>query len=344
MNISPDRLQAYCEDLLIAAGLSTEDAKIVAEVLLVTSLEGIDTHGVSRLPIYLSRLQSGRINTCPVPRVEKTGAATATIDGDNGLGQLIAVQAMATAIELAQAAGMACVTVNNSNHFGASSYYCEMAAAADMIGIAFTNTPPGIPPWGGRSAYFGTNPIAFAFPGSEHPVVIDMSSSVAARGNIIQAAKDGRSIPAGWAIDVNGLPTTDAKEALAGAVLPMGGPKGYAMALAVEFLAGVLSGAAVGKHVGWIYDESLEPVNIGHCFMVIQIERFMPIATFMDRTATMLAEIKEVPLSAGCEHILIPGERRKKIALTREDQGIPMNQALIDELNQFAARWGVELL
>lgn len=341
MNIPYKQLQPYCKDLLSAAGMSASDADIVAKILVATSLEGVDTHGVSRLPIYLSRILNGRINPRAVPQITKTGPATAVVDGNNGLGQVVAFKSMETAIEMARETGVACVTAKNSNHFGASSYYCEMASAENMIGIAFTNTPSGIPPWGGRGAYFGTNPIAFAFPGTDIPVVVDMSSSVVARGNIIQAAKDGKTIPPGWAIDAEGMPTTDAKKALSGAVLPMAGAKGYAMALAVEFFAGVLSGAAVGPHVGWIYDDKLEPANVGHCFLAIQVERFMPVIDFMERTHSMISEIKAIPLADGHEQILIPGERRKRNAEKREQQGIPVSQALADELNQFAKQWNI---
>jgi len=341
MDVPYAQLKIYCKDLLSAAGMSAADADIVAQILVATSLEGVDTHGVSRLPIYLSRILNGRMNPRAVPRITKTGPATAVVDGDNGLGQVVAVKSMETAIELARETGVACVTAKNSNHFGASSYYCEMAAAENMIGIAFTNTPSGIPPWGGRSAYFGTNPIAFAFPGDDIPIVVDMSSSVVARGNIIQAAKEGKAIPQGWAIDDTGMPTTDAKKALSGAVLPMAGAKGYAMALAVELFAGILSGAAVGPHVGWIYDDKLEPANIGHCFFAIQVERFMPVIDFMERANAMISEIKAVPLADGCDQILIPGERRKRNAEQREQRGVPVSQALADELNQFAAQWNV---
>lgn len=138
----------------------------------------------------------------------------------------------------------------HSNHFGAASYYCKMAARRQMVGMAFTNTPPGIPPWGGRRPYFGTNPIAFAFPTDKYPVVVDMSSSTVARGNIILAAKEGRDIPPGWTIDAEGRPTTDPKKALEGVVLPVGGAKGYALALAVEVMSGIISGSAYGPEVG----------------------------------------------------------------------------------------------
>ncbi|MFZ5648141.1 MAG: Ldh family oxidoreductase [Bacillota bacterium] len=339
-----EKLFAFCQSLLTGAGVPEEDAAIVADVLVDTSLEGIDTHGVSRLPIYLTRIQNGRINARPDIKVDRTAPGLANVDGDNGLGQLVGVRSMQVAINLAEEAGIGAVATKHSNHFGSSSYFCKMASSSGMVGMAFTNTPSGIPPWGGKQAYFGTNPIAFAFPGKEQPVVIDMSSSTVARGNIILAAKEGRPIPEGWAIDSQGRPTTDAKAALDGAVLPMAGPKGYAMALAVEILSGVLSGSAYGPRVGWIYDESTEPVDIGHFFLAIDINRLMPMTQFLTRMDHMIGEIKNSPRAEGVNEILIPGERRTRNAGKRGTEGIPVSQQLLGELNKLAVDFGIKPL
>lgn len=344
MNFTSEKLLTFCSNLLQGVGVPKADADIVADVLVDTSLEGLDTHGISRLPIYTTRIQNGRINPKANIKVDKTAPAVAVIDGDNGLGQLVGVKAMEVAINLAKEAGMGGVTVKHSNHYGASAYFCKQAADAGMIGLAFTNTPSGIPPWGGRESYFGTNPIAFGFPGEEQPVVVDMSSSIVARGNIILAAKQGKDIPEGWAIDKDGKPTTDAKAALAGAVLPMAGPKGYAMALAVEIMAGVLSGSAVGKEVGWIYDESTKPVDIGHSFIALDVSKFMPLDAFKDRMQQMIKAIKETPKAEGVTEIFIPGERRTAKANTRKQEGIPVPDQLLNELNQLAESAGVPTL
>jgi len=336
-----EKVTGFCQKLLQGAGVSAEDASIVADVLVDTSLEGIDTHGISRLPIYLTRIQNGRINAKPVIKVDQTSPSLANVDGDNGLGQLVAVRSMQVAVNLAREAGVGAVATRHSNHYGASSYYCKMASSNGMVGMAFTNTPSGIPPWGGKQAYFGTNPIAFAFPGKEQPVVIDMSSSTVARGNIILAAKEGKTIPEGWAIDSQGRPTTDAKAALAGAVLPMAGPKGYAMALAVEILSGILSGSAYGPRVGWIYDDSTDPVDIGHFFLAIDLGKIMPLGEFLGRLDRMIGEIKGSPKAEGVQEIHIPGERRHNAAGKRQREGIPVPDQLLAELNQLAGELGV---
>lgn len=338
---SPDKVFKFCQSLLQGAGVPAEDAAIVTDVLLDTSLEGIDTHGISRLPVYLTRIQNGRINSRPDIKVDRSSPALANVDGDNGLGQLVAVRSMQVAIKMARETGMGAVATKHSNHFGASSFYCKMASASGMAGMAFTNTPSGIPPWGGKQAYFGTNPTAFAFPGKNMPVVVDMSSSTVARGNIILAAKEGRPIPEGWAIDSQGRPTTDAKAALEGAVLPMAGPKGYAMALAVEILSGILSGSAYGPQVGWIYDDSTKPVNIGHFFLAIDIGKLMPLQDFNFRMDHMVQEIKASPKADGVEEILIPGERRFRTAEKRRRGGIPISDQLLGELNELAGEFGI---
>ncbi|SFR09638.1 Ldh family oxidoreductase [Desulfoscipio geothermicus] len=340
--IPAEYVQKFCAHLLEGTGVPREDAEIVATVLVDTSLDGIDTHSISRLPVYLTRLQNGRINARPNIKPTRTAPSVVVLDGDNGLGQLVSVRAMEKAIETARETGVGVVSARHSNHFGAATYYCKMAADAGMIGMAFTNSPPGIPPWGGKKPYFGTNPISFGFPKKGDPVVVDMSSSTVARGNIILAAKEDRPIPEGWAIDADGRPTTDAQEALKGAVLPIGGPKGYALALAVEILSGVVSGAAYGSHVGWIYDDSLEPVNIGHFFIAMNIEPLMPMHEYMVRMEQMVSEIKAVPKAQGCDHILLPGERKQMKAIQRLREGIPVNARLLNELNNIATSLGVE--
>lgn len=341
LNYPVDKVQQFCHELLVATGVPDEDANIVASVLIDTSLEGIDTHGITRLPIYLSRLQSGRINAKPNVTVVKSGAL-AKIDGDNGLGQLVALRAMEAALEQAREFGIGLAVAKRSNHYGASSYFCKMATQQGMIGFTFTNAPSAISPWGGRRPYFGTNPIAFGFPNQDFPVVVDLSSSHVARGNVILALNEGRSIPLGWAIDKEGRPTTDPKEALEGAVLPVGGAKGYALALAVEVMAGILSGSAIGDEVGFIYDHNTEPADVGHSFIAIDVSRLMPDDMFQDRMSGMIKGIKSIPLAEGSEEIRIPGEKRQRTAQGRARSGIPVNEALLRELNEAAVKLGVQ--
>ncbi|AGA70516.1 malate/lactate dehydrogenase [Desulfitobacterium dichloroeliminans LMG P-21439] len=333
----------FCKRLLEASGVPVADAEIVSSIMVDTSLEGVDTHGISRLPVYLKCLLNGRIN--PKPNIGKNiNAAVASVDGDNGLGQLVAYRAMNIAIDLAKMYGIGFVTAKNSNHFGAASTYCKMATEHQMIGQAYTNSPSAIPPWGGRTAYFGTNPISYGFPNSDHPIVIDMSSSIVARGNIILAAKENKPIPEGWAIDKYGNPTTNARDALDGAVLPVGGAKGYALALAGEVMSGIISGSAYGTHVGWIYDERSDSVNIGHSFMAMDISKLLPVEEYTQRLGNMICEIKEIPRADGIHEIRIPGERRQVTAEKRKNEGIPITDGLLQELNALAENLGIPTL
>jgi LDH2 family malate/lactate/ureidoglycolate dehydrogenase len=210
-----------------------------------------------------------------------------------------------------------------------------------MALIATTNSPPGIAPWGGKKAYFGTNPIAFGFPTrQEPPVIVDMSSSVVARGRIMLAAMEGQAIPEGWAMDEEGVETTDAAAALKGAVLPLGGAKGYALAMAVEVMSGVLSGAAFGPHVNNLYKDDDPPANVGHSFILLDVSRWMPLHDYYARMDQLLEEIKESPRAKGTQEILYPGERRHRTYL-KMARGIILPSAVQEELEGLAREYKV---
>lgn len=330
---NPVELKIFCQHVFEKLGVPGEDAYIAADALIRANLEGVDSHGISRLAIYAKRMKEGRINAVPSIEVEKKGESVLLVNGDNGLGQIVAAHAVKEGIALAKKTGLAAVAVRHSNHFGTASYYCQMACEQGLGAMAFTNSPSGIPPWGGKRAFFGTNPIAFGFPtGSDVPVIIDMSTSVVARGKIILAAKQGQPIPKGWAIDEEGRETENAKDALRGAVLPLGGAKGYALALAIEILTGVLSGAAFGPHVHNMYEEHNEKSNIGHFFILFDIEKFMSLDQFTLLIDQFLEEVKSVPLAEGVNEILYPGERRAKEYRYRSQKGINLSDEVEKEL------------
>lgn len=337
----PGELTRFCADVLAHLGVPEDDARGAADSLVRANLEGTDSHGVSRLPIYARRLREGRISARPDIRTERDGAVL-RVDGDNGLGQVVSCRALEGAIPVAKEAGIAGVAVRHSNHFGTAAYYCRMACREGVAMIATTNSPPGIAPWGGRRAYLGTNPLAFGYPRREEPhVVVDLSSSVVARGNIILAAREGCEIPGDWAMNAEGRPTTDAVAALEGAMLPLGGAKGYALAMAVEILSGVLTGAAFGPHVNNLYRDDEPPADVGHNFILIDIARWMPCEQYHERMEQFLEEIKEVPLAEGAEEILYPGERRHRTYLRKSKEGITLPVTARDELAQLAREYGV---
>ena len=218
-------------------------------------------------------------------RVEQLRPAVLSVDACNGLGQAQGVKTLRRLMPLARQYGLASATIRRSQHFGALSYYCNLAAAEKMVLLAMTNCEPAMSPEGACEAYFGTNPIAVSFPtGKGYPLRIDMATSITARGNIVSAAKAGRPIPEGWALDVDGRPTTNAAAALAGTVLAMGGHKGAAMAMMVELFSGVLSGAAVGSDIGSMYKDMDRAQNVGHFFCLFDLAAFMDVDVMQDRT------------------------------------------------------------
>ncbi len=337
----PSELKGFCEGVFVSLGMAHEDARVAADSLVRANLEGTDSHGISRLDIYSRRMREGRISANPEVKIERSGSML-RVDGGNALGQVASYHALQAAIPAAKEAGIAGVVVRNSNHFGTAAYYCQMACRESMALIATTNSPPGIAPWGGKRAYFGTNPIAFGFPSREEPhVIVDMSSSIVARGKIILAAKEGLPIPEEWAIDEEGLETTDAAAALKGAMLPLGGAKGYALALAVEMMSGVLSGAAFGPRVNNLYKDGDPPADVGHCFILVDVSHWMPLEEYYARVEQFLEEIKASPRAKDVEEILYPGERRYRTYLKHVAEGLALPMAVREELERLAKEYRV---
>lgn len=331
----------FCKKVFVRLGMPEADTGVAADSLVRADLEGNESHGISRLPIYAKRMREGRIAACPSIGFEKFGSVL-KVDGGGGLGQVVAYRAVEAAIPLAQESGLTGVFVRNSNHFGTAAYYCQQACRNNVVMIAMTNSPPGIPPWGGKKAFFGTNPIAFGFPTrKDPPVIIDMSSSVVARGKIILANKTGSPIPSGWAIDENGVPTTDPAAALRGAVLPLGGAKGYALAMAIELMCGVLSGASYGPHVNNLYKDGDPAANVGHSFILLDISKWMSLEDYFDVLDGLLLEVKNIPSAKGADEIFYPGERRHKKYAERSVKGLAVAQEVIDELTCLGEELGV---
>ncbi|MFC4597557.1 Ldh family oxidoreductase [Cohnella hongkongensis] len=341
MNAS--ELSSFGRQVLTRLGMPESDARIAADSLVRADLEGNESHGISRLPIYARRMQEGRIAANPDIAFDETGVVL-KVNGGNGLGQVVAYRAIERAIPLARTYGLAGVFVRGSNHFGTAAYFCQQACEADLAMMAMTNSPPGIPPWGGKQAFFGTNPVAFGFPRREAPpIIVDMSSSVVARGKIILANKTGSPIPSGWAIDENGADTTDPAAALRGAVLPLGGAKGYALAMAIEVMCSVLGGAAFGPHVNNLYKDGDPPANVGHSFILFDMVKWMDKDDYFDRLDDLVREVKQVPRAAGSDEIHYPGERRHARHSERSASGLSISPEVANELRQLGDRLGVEL-
>lgn len=344
--VPAEQLEAFAAAVMQAVGLSAADAATVAWALVEANLEGIDTHGVSRLAIYARRVKAGLAASAPAMRLEHPAPAVGLLDAANALGPVAAVAAMDEAVRLAQQYGLGMVAVAHTNHAAALSTYTERAAAQGCFAFMVCNTPPGMPPWGGTKALLGTNPLAFAAPGpraGDPPVVVDMATTVVARGNIMMAARQGQPIPEGWAIDGAGNPTTDAQAALSGSVLPMAGPKGYALALMVEMLAATLSGAGWGPQVHSPYDDWTQPTDAGIWCLAIHLGPLMAPETYTERLGGLLDAIHAAPAAPG-QTIRVPGERRAEVRAARRAAGIPLDAATRRELDALATEVGVALL
>ncbi|WP_069802551.1 Ldh family oxidoreductase [Thermogemmatispora onikobensis] len=336
-------LERFATAVMEAVGLPGADARTVAWALVTANLEGIDTHGVSRLALYARRVRAGLAAARPRLRWSHPAPAVALLDADNALGPVAAVAAMDEAVRLARSQGSGMVAVAHTNHAAALSAYVERATEADCLALMVCNTPPAMPPWGGRRAFLGTNPLAFAAPGAvpgEPPVVIDMATTVVARGNIIMAARKGRAIPEGWAVDAEGCSTTDAQAALAGAVLPMAGPKGYALALMIEILSAIVPGSSWGPHVRSPYEDWTRPTDAGLWCLALSLPALMPLEIYQQRLGGLLGALQQEPAAPG-EEIRIPGARRAATRAQRLAQGIPLDSATHAELAALSAELGV---
>jgi LDH2 family malate/lactate/ureidoglycolate dehydrogenase len=311
----------------------------LARALVDADLQGISTHGISRLNIYLQRIDKGLIDPTAALTIERDGGSVLTLNAGNGLGQVQAVKALDLLLPLAKQNGIAAATIHNSQHFGALSYYCNRAADEGMILLAMTNCEPAMAPEGGYEAFFGTNPIAASFPtGKGFNIKIDLATSIVARGNIIVAQKQQQPIPEGWALDRNGKPTTDAQEALLGTVLAMAGHKGYALALMVEVFSGVLSGAAIGPAIGSMYKDMDRKQDVSHFFCLFNIAAFLDFADFKNRIDDTVDRIKGSKRRPGVEEILVPGERSARNVAKNEAQGVIISPETLAELEQWCAR------
>jgi len=342
--IEVEKLKSFGISLAKKFGLEEGDAEILIDNLIDANLNGIDTHGLTRLSIYLKRIKLGLIKVNSSMKFIQKFPIAAVLDADNGLGQVAGVKAVNKAIEIAKAYGLGAVAVRNSQHFGSLAYYCNIAAKNDMICLAFTNAEPAMPAWGSYEAYFGTNPVAMGIPVKDDiPISIDMATSVIARGKIIVASKQKKSIPEGWALDSEGNSTTDPVKALAGSVLTMAGPKGYALAMMVDVLSGVLSGSGYGRKVNSMYKDFEHSANVGHFFLCINLEAFMSKDTFYKRIKDMKEEIKKTAKRQGVNEILVPGEEKLCSRVERSKNGIPVSNDVLEELKALAEENNIDI-
>lgn len=332
MPVTAATLQDLAARALRAAGASATMAGTTARCLVEADLQGLGTHGVARVPTYCAHLQSGRVNGDAVPVIAHGRAGTCLIDAGNGLAFEACVRAVEEAGRLARACGIGAAAVTNSHHCGALGILLEPLASARMAGMAFSNAPAAIIPWGGKRPVLGTNPVAAIFPrGDGDPVVIDMSLTQVTRGQIMLLANAGKPIPEGWGMDAEGRPTTDPREILHGGSLhAVGGLKGTMLALAVEILCSALTGAALSSEMESLHLASGAPMRFGQLFLAIDPDALAGSAVYAERMEAlvnaMLAE----------EAVRLPGARRAEARAKALREGIALDEALHRELERLA--------
>ena len=339
--VSRRDLAAFVRQVLRASGVHTDHAAIVADCLVDANLRGVDTHGVVRLEHYVRRLQNGTINHVPRISFERTGPSSGIVDGDDGLGHVVAHEAANRAMELAEESGNGTVAVRRSSHFGMQAFYLSHVAERGFAGMLMTSTDSMLVPHGARKAYFGTNPIAFGFPANDAPVILDMATTGVAFGNVALARVENSEIPAEWGLDADGNPTTDPHR-IAG-LHPMASYKGSGLAMVVDIFCALFSGMPFGPHIPAMYEDMDKRRHLGHFLSVWDVERFVPLATFKERIAEMIYELHELPTAAGHERVLYPGEPEAVCSKERERYGIPLEPGLLGELRSLGGEFGIEL-
>jgi len=334
MTDQPSRVDfAELRDFIAAAfrrlGMPDADAAIVSSLMAEADLQGSDGHGVIRLSHYIRRIRAGGLNLNPVIRTVQERPAMAILDGDNGMGHLVMTRAAEMAIAKARVAGVAWVGSRMSNHAGPASLYARMPLAHDMIGLYFAvGNANHLPPWGGLDMLLSTNPIAAAIPaGVEAPVVLDMATTVAAYGKVKAKAARGEQMPEGWMIDREGKPLTDPRRAAEGLLLPIGGYKGYGLALIVGLLAGTLNGAAMGKDVIDFNADDTSVTNTGQAILAIDLAAFGDVEAFKSRVDVIIADLRASARMPNVDRIFFPGEQSqaRRGDYTRDGIPIPAN-------------------
>jgi len=330
MKLPTEELAQLAARALKRAGASKATAQVTAQALVAAEMEGLSGHGLSRVALYAQHLKQGRVDGKARPRVVRKKGATCLVDAAGGLAFPACALAVKEAIKRAKRHGVAFAGVTNSHHFGAAAYHLASVAQAGLVGLSFTNSPSAINAWGGKKAFYGTNPIAAIFPrkGAD-PVVVDLSLTEVVRGKIMIYAKEGKPIPLGWAVDKDGNPTTDPKAALTGSLAAIGGAKGAALALMVELLSVALTGAAFSFENDSYFEPGGKP-RIGHAIMAIDPEPLAGADSYFSRLEVLISRMLAE------DGVRLPGTRRQQAAARARAEGIELSDALLAELRALA--------
>lgn len=329
-----------CSALLEKVGVPPDEARLIAEIVVEADLRGVESHGLLRLPAYIHRVQAGLMTPKTEVKILRERGASVLLDAQRGFGQVAGVRAMTQAMKRARQHGVGVAAVRNANHFGIAAYYAMMALPHRMVGIVMANAAPSMAAWGGAAPVLGTNPICIAIPtGGDVDIVLDMASSVVARGKIRLAASKGERIPMGWALDAQGRPTDDPKAALDGTLVPIGGPKGYGLALVIDVLSGALSGADFGTRLTSVHDLK-QPSSVGFITQALDISAFAEWDDFRLDMQTLVSEILSSPRASGVERIYLPGEIEWLKRQDRLQNGVPVPESVLAEIRALARELG----
>jgi LDH2 family malate/lactate/ureidoglycolate dehydrogenase len=341
VTIQHEPLRQFGAGLLCAVGVPEETAALVADSLVASNLRAVDSHGVQLLGFYIDQIRASNFDVHARGRVASEQGGSMTYDGENGIGQLTASICSDHAIRLARENGIAIVTARECNHFGAAAYWAQRISRAGLLSMVVCNASPLVPPWQGKETRFGTNPICVSVPGP-NTWLLDMATTTVAMGKIYKASLSGaEQIPAGWAMDSEGVPTTKTSDAMEGGLLmPLGGYKGSGLAFFVEILCAVLSGGAMSTQVGGLRLQG-RPMRVSHFFMGIDIARFMPVEAFVDRMQWLVGPVKQTAPAKSYEEVLVAGEPEWRAEQQRTRDGIPLDSGVWQHLCAAAETLGV---
>ena len=332
MKYPVETIRKYCEQVWEKAGLTPEDAAQCVDVLLAADLRGQRTHGVTHMKDYCTRMKLGTASNGADIDIQQTSPSTLVVDAKHGVGMVVGAKVMKRCIEQAKESGVCFASVHNACHYGLGAYYPMMALKEDMIACSFANTPALVAPFGGADALLGTNPISVAVPAGKYPgLVMDIATSVIAKGAISLALKEGRSIPEGWALDKDGAPTTDPAAANVGALLPFGAHKGYGMEVICSILSFALSGADMDINIPRFFEQPEKLTNIGQFMGCIDISKFCKVEDFKARVDALFDVLKACRPAAGSKGVMIPGEievNKTKVSL---EEGIDLSEATLKD-------------
>ncbi len=327
MKMTVSDCRALCAQAFARRGVISAQAEPTIEALILAEAQGLASHGISRVPMYLAHVAHQRVDPKAVPVIRRETASAVLVDAANGFAFPACDLAISHAITKAKATGIAIGAVTNSHHFGVAGNHLLPMAQAGLVGWAMGNSPAAMPAWGGRRAIFGTNPMAAVFPRAKQaPILVDLSLSEVARGKIMVAAKNGQPIPQGWALDAQGQPTTDAKAALAGMMLPMGGVKGAMLALVVELMVVALTGAQFGAEADSFFVDAGNQPRLGQAFIAIDPAALAGSAVYEERVSALIETMLQDP------EVRLPGGRRFALAEQAMSDGLELPEALVEQI------------